>query len=94
MSPLGNGRVTIAEMEEGRKADEGPESGWVVQRGEQVPVKGKPPTCGWEGKALQQEEGTPSLWPGTDLGNLGGRSGKVERKGWRTGVGEGAAGFG
>lgn len=66
----------------------------MVQRGEQVPVKGKPPTNVWEGKALQQEEGMTSLWPGTDLGNLGGRSGKVERKGWRTEVGEGAAGFG
>lgn len=31
-------------MEEGRKVDEGPEPGWVVPQGEQVPVKGKPPT--------------------------------------------------
>lgn len=68
-------------MEEGRKVEEGPEPGWGVQRGEQVPVKGKPPRCVWEGKALQQKEGF-SLWSGTDLGNLGGRSEKVERRVW------------
>lgn len=57
-------------------------------------MKGKQPTDVWDGRALQQEEGMTRFWSLVELSSPGGRTGKVERKGWGTEVGEGTASFG
>lgn len=57
-------------------------------------MKRKQPADVWDGRALQQEEGMTRLWSPAELSSPGGRTGKVERKGWGTEVGEGAASFG
>lgn len=44
-------------------------------------LEGKQPTALWDNRLLQQKEGMARLWSLAELSNLGGKTGKVERKG-------------